>query len=164
MDVIGIEPAPHHELIASVAGLETFAVLERCGIARLRQLQEVAGRPVSAASPGCHGASRKRSGIRGAGGRDTGTRIFDHRCFGVTPPGGGQHRGRVALSDDIGERKEQEMRSKRQDKAGGTVDKVAGRVLDAFGKLTGNRRTQAKGKAARGRGFGRSTKARAKRR
>jgi len=57
-----------------------------------------------------------------------------------------------------------EMRTKKQDKASGTVDKVAGRVLDAFGKLTGNRRTQAKGKAARGRGFGRTTKARAKRR
>jgi uncharacterized protein YjbJ (UPF0337 family) len=56
------------------------------------------------------------------------------------------------------------MRSKRQDKASGTVDKVAGRVLDAFGKLTGNRRTQAKGKAARGRGFGRLAKGRAKRR
>ena len=56
------------------------------------------------------------------------------------------------------------MRSKRQDKASGTVDKVAGRVLDAVGKLTGNRRTQAKGKAARGRGFGRQAKGRAKRR
>lgn len=79
------------------------------------------------------------------------------------PQGHRQHRGRC-LSQDTGERKESEMRSKRQDKASGTVDKVAGRVLDAFGKLTGNRRTQAKGKAARGRGFGRSTKGRAKRR
>ena len=56
------------------------------------------------------------------------------------------------------------MRTKKQDKASGPVVNVAGRVLDAFGKLTGNRRTQAKGKAARGRGFGRTTKARAKRR
>jgi uncharacterized protein YjbJ (UPF0337 family) len=56
------------------------------------------------------------------------------------------------------------MRSKRQDEAGGTIDKVAGRVLEAVGKLTGNQKTRAKGKAARGRGFTRSTKARAKRR
>jgi uncharacterized protein YjbJ (UPF0337 family) len=56
------------------------------------------------------------------------------------------------------------MRSKRQDQAGGTIDKVAGRVLDAVGKLTGNHKTRAKGKAARGRGTARSAKGRAKRR
>ena len=54
------------------------------------------------------------------------------------------------------------MRSARQDKARGTVDKIAGRVLEAFGKLTGNRKAGAKGKAARGRGAGRRTKGRAK--
>ena len=56
------------------------------------------------------------------------------------------------------------MKSKRQDQASGTIDKVAGRVLDAFGKLTGNQKTRAKGKAARGRGAARSAKGRAKRR
>jgi uncharacterized protein YjbJ (UPF0337 family) len=56
------------------------------------------------------------------------------------------------------------MKSARRDKAEGTVDKVAGRVLEAFGKLTGKRSTRAKGKAARGRGAGRSAKGRMKRR
>jgi uncharacterized protein YjbJ (UPF0337 family) len=54
------------------------------------------------------------------------------------------------------------MRSARRDKASGTVDKIAGRVLEAFGKLTGNRKAGAKGKAARGRGAGRRAKGRAK--
>jgi uncharacterized protein YjbJ (UPF0337 family) len=56
------------------------------------------------------------------------------------------------------------MKSRRRDKAEGTVDKIAGRVLEAFGKVTGKRSTSAKGKAARGRGAGRSTKGRLKRR
>jgi uncharacterized protein YjbJ (UPF0337 family) len=55
------------------------------------------------------------------------------------------------------------MKSARRDKTEGTVDKIAGRVMEAFGKLTGNRSAGAKGKAARGRGMGRSTKGRAKR-
>jgi uncharacterized protein YjbJ (UPF0337 family) len=55
------------------------------------------------------------------------------------------------------------MRSSRQDRAAGGLDKVAGRVLEAIGKLTGKRSTQAKGKAARGRGHARSAKGRAKR-
>ncbi len=55
------------------------------------------------------------------------------------------------------------MRSGRKDSAAGTVDKVAGRVLEAFSKLTGNRSAGAKGKAARGRGAGRRTKGKAKR-
>ena len=55
------------------------------------------------------------------------------------------------------------MRSARRDKAAGGVDKVAGRILEAFGRLTGNRSTGAKGKAARGRGAGRGAKGRAKR-
>ena len=62
------------------------------------------------------------------------------------------------------DRKERAMKSKRQDQASGTIDKVAGRVLEAVGKLTGNNKTRAKGKAARGRGAGRSAKGRAKRR
>jgi len=55
------------------------------------------------------------------------------------------------------------MRSRRRDKTEGTIDKVAGRMLEAFGKLTGNRKAGAKGKAARGRGAGRSAKGRVKR-
>lgn len=55
------------------------------------------------------------------------------------------------------------MKSARRDKAEGTVDKIAGRVLEAFGKLTGKRSAGAKGKAARGRGAGRSAKSRVKR-
>jgi uncharacterized protein YjbJ (UPF0337 family) len=54
------------------------------------------------------------------------------------------------------------MKSARRDKAEGTLDRIAGKVLDAFGKLTGKRSTQAKGKAARGRGAGRRTKGRVK--
>lgn len=55
------------------------------------------------------------------------------------------------------------MKSARRDKAEGKVDRIAGRVLEAFGKLTGNRSAGAKGKAARGRGAGRSAKGRVKR-
>jgi uncharacterized protein YjbJ (UPF0337 family) len=55
------------------------------------------------------------------------------------------------------------MKSARRDKAEGTVDKIAGRVLELFGKLTGNRSAKGKGKAARGRGAGRSSKSRVKR-
>jgi uncharacterized protein YjbJ (UPF0337 family) len=55
------------------------------------------------------------------------------------------------------------MRSARQDRIRGKIDKMAGRALEAFGKLTGNRSHGAKGKAARGRGMGRSAKGRLKR-
>jgi uncharacterized protein YjbJ (UPF0337 family) len=54
-------------------------------------------------------------------------------------------------------------KSGRRDKAEGALDKVAGRVLEAFSKLTGRRSTAAKDKAARGRGAGRSAKGRFKR-
>ncbi len=54
------------------------------------------------------------------------------------------------------------MKSRRRDKTEGTIDKIAGRVLEAVGKVTGNNKTKAKGKAARGRGAGRSAKGRAK--
>ena len=54
------------------------------------------------------------------------------------------------------------MRSSRHDRAAGGLDKVAGRVLEAWGKLTGNKSAGAKGKAARGRGHGRTAKGRAK--
>jgi uncharacterized protein YjbJ (UPF0337 family) len=55
-------------------------------------------------------------------------------------------------------------KSSRRDKGEGAVDRLAGRVLEAFSKLTGKRSTRAKGKAARVRGRGRSAKGRAKRR
>jgi uncharacterized protein YjbJ (UPF0337 family) len=55
------------------------------------------------------------------------------------------------------------MRSSRQDRAAGKADTIAGRILEAFAKLTGNRSAGAKGKAARARGAGRSAKGRAKR-
>jgi uncharacterized protein YjbJ (UPF0337 family) len=54
-------------------------------------------------------------------------------------------------------------KSGRRDKAEGAVDTVAGRILEAFSKLTGNRSAGAKGKAARGRGSARSAKGRLKR-
>ena len=54
------------------------------------------------------------------------------------------------------------MRSARQDRAAGRADTIAGRVLEWFSKLTGNRSAGAKGKAARARGAGRSAKGRGK--
>jgi uncharacterized protein YjbJ (UPF0337 family) len=54
-------------------------------------------------------------------------------------------------------------KSGRRDKAEGALDKVAGRLLEAFSKVTGRRSTRAKGKAARGRGGARSAKGRFKR-
>jgi uncharacterized protein YjbJ (UPF0337 family) len=56
------------------------------------------------------------------------------------------------------------MRTRRKDQRAGKADALIGRALDAFGRLTGNRKTRAKGKAARARGRGRTAKARAKRR
>jgi uncharacterized protein YjbJ (UPF0337 family) len=56
------------------------------------------------------------------------------------------------------------MRSSRQDQRAGIIDTIVGRIAEAVGKLTGNRKTTAKGKAARLRGRGRSAKGRAKRR
>jgi uncharacterized protein YjbJ (UPF0337 family) len=53
-------------------------------------------------------------------------------------------------------------RSGRRDKNAGGADSVAGRVLEVVGKLTGRRSTAAKGKAARGRGAGRTAKGRGK--
>jgi uncharacterized protein YjbJ (UPF0337 family) len=55
-------------------------------------------------------------------------------------------------------------KSSRRDKAEGTLDRVAGRVLEMWSKLTGRKSTAAKGKAARARGRGRSAKGSAKRR
>ena len=55
------------------------------------------------------------------------------------------------------------MRSARRDRAAGKADTVGGRILEALGRLTGKRSTQAKGKAAKARGRGRSAKGTAKR-
>ena len=53
-------------------------------------------------------------------------------------------------------------KSGRRNKSEGTMDKIAGRVMEAVGKVTGNTKTKAMGKGARGRGAGRSAKGRAK--
>ncbi len=53
-------------------------------------------------------------------------------------------------------------KSARRNKAEGGLDKIKGRMLEAFSKLTGNRSAGAKGKAARGRGSARSAKGRVK--
>jgi uncharacterized protein YjbJ (UPF0337 family) len=53
-------------------------------------------------------------------------------------------------------------KSGRRNKSEGAIDKIAGRVLEAVGKVTGSNKTKAKGKAARGRGTGRSATGRAK--
>lgn len=53
-------------------------------------------------------------------------------------------------------------KSANRNKAEGALDKVAGRALELFSKVTGNKSAGAKGKAARGRGTGRSAKGRAR--
>jgi uncharacterized protein YjbJ (UPF0337 family) len=55
-------------------------------------------------------------------------------------------------------------RSARKDSSSGVVDRVAGRAAEAWGAVTGNRKTKAKGKASRLRGQGRTAKGRFKRR
>ena len=55
------------------------------------------------------------------------------------------------------------MKSSTRDHAEGTLDRIGGRVLEAWGTLTGRRTTKAKGRAARMRGAGRRGKAQAKR-
>jgi uncharacterized protein YjbJ (UPF0337 family) len=56
------------------------------------------------------------------------------------------------------------LKSSRRNKAEGTLDRVAGRALELWSKVTGKKSTAAKGKAARARGRGRSAKGSAKRR
>jgi uncharacterized protein YjbJ (UPF0337 family) len=60
--------------------------------------------------------------------------------------------------------KQGHMKSSSRDKTEGFVDRIAGRVMELFSKLTGRRSAGAKGKAARARGKGRSAKGRAKKR
>jgi uncharacterized protein YjbJ (UPF0337 family) len=71
----------------------------------------------------------------------------------------------AAASDDhlTSQERTPRMRSARQDTIRGAIDRIAGRVLEAFGRLTGKRSTAITGKAARIRGAGRSTKGRLKR-
>jgi uncharacterized protein YjbJ (UPF0337 family) len=54
-------------------------------------------------------------------------------------------------------------KSAKRDRAEGVVDRVAGRILEAVGRLTGRPSHHAKGKAARGRGTFRGAKGRGKR-
>ena len=54
-------------------------------------------------------------------------------------------------------------KSARRNKAEGTLDRLAGRALEAYSKLTGKRSARAKGKAARGRGAARSLRGRVNR-
>ena len=55
------------------------------------------------------------------------------------------------------------MRSAREDSFRGRIDKIAGRVIEAFGRLTGNRKARVAGRAAHARGAGRTFKGRLKR-
>ena len=52
------------------------------------------------------------------------------------------------------------MKSRRRDNAEGTIDRIAGRVMETIGRVTGNTKTKAKGRGARTRGAGRSAKGR----
>ena len=54
------------------------------------------------------------------------------------------------------------MKAGSRDRAEGFGDRIAGRVLELWSKLTGKRSAGAKGKAARARGKGRTAKGRAK--
>jgi uncharacterized protein YjbJ (UPF0337 family) len=55
-------------------------------------------------------------------------------------------------------------KSSRRDKADGTIDRIAGRVLETISKLTGRRSAKVTGKAARARGRGRTARGGMKRR
>jgi uncharacterized protein YjbJ (UPF0337 family) len=54
-------------------------------------------------------------------------------------------------------------RSARRHAANGVMDRIAGRMLEAWGTLTGRHSSRAKGGAARTRGRGRQTRSRVKR-
>ena len=54
-------------------------------------------------------------------------------------------------------------KSGKRDQAEGFVDRMAGRILEAWGALTGNKSARAKGGAARGRGASRTARGGAKR-
>ena len=54
------------------------------------------------------------------------------------------------------------MKSSERNHAEGTLDRIGGRLMEAWGALTGRSSTKAKGKFARGRGSVRRGKARTK--
>jgi uncharacterized protein YjbJ (UPF0337 family) len=55
------------------------------------------------------------------------------------------------------------FRSARRDRTEGMMDKMGGRILEAFGRLTGRTSHKVKGKAVRARGGARRGKGRMKR-
>ena len=54
------------------------------------------------------------------------------------------------------------FKSAKRDQTEGFIDRMAGKVLDWWGSITGSRSTKAKGKAAKTRGYVRTNKGRAK--
>ena len=54
-------------------------------------------------------------------------------------------------------------KSGKRNQAEGTLDRIGGRILEAWGRLTGNQSARAKGGAARGRGAARTSTGRGKR-
>jgi len=57
---------------------------------------------------------------------------------------------------------EEQMKSAKRNSTEGALDRMAGRVMEMIGKLTGRTSTRATGRAARTRGTGRRQTARAK--
>ena len=55
------------------------------------------------------------------------------------------------------------MKSAKRNSTEGALDRMAGRVMEMIGKITGRTSTRATGKAARGRGAGRRQTGKAKR-
>jgi uncharacterized protein YjbJ (UPF0337 family) len=55
-------------------------------------------------------------------------------------------------------------KSSERDRTEGALDRIGGKVMELVGKVTGNRKHKAKGKAGRMRGKARTTKGRGKRR
>ena len=55
------------------------------------------------------------------------------------------------------------FKSAKRDQTEGFIDRMAGKVLDWWGSITGSRSTKAKGKAAKGRGHLRTTRGKTKR-
>jgi uncharacterized protein YjbJ (UPF0337 family) len=67
------------------------------------------------------------------------------------------------LAKELSRRKGDIMaKSSKRDRTEGVVDRVGGTLLELVGKLTGNRKQKAKGKAGRVRGRARTRKGRAK--
>jgi uncharacterized protein YjbJ (UPF0337 family) len=55
------------------------------------------------------------------------------------------------------------FKSAQRDQSEGFIDRMAGKVLDWWGSITGSRSTKAKGKAAKARGQFRTTRGKTKR-